>query len=96
LTCRLIDRPLRPVVSPAAFRNEVHVSGRSSRDQINPHDDVLHQRVLGRALMLSGIPFDGPIGAVRVAYSVDGTWIPHPTFQEGDAATFELSWPAGR
>ena len=42
------------------------------------------------ALMLSGIPFDGPIGAVRVAYSVDGAWIPHPTFEEGDAATFEL------
>jgi polyribonucleotide nucleotidyltransferase len=40
--------------------------------------------------MLSGIPFDGPIGAVRVAYSVDGTWIPHPTFDEGEAATFEL------
>src|SRR5581483_11556446 len=42
------------------------------------------------ALMLSGIPFEGPIGAVRVAYSVDGTWIPHPTYQEGDEGTFEL------
>ena len=34
--------------------------------------------------MLSGIPFDGPIGAVRVAYGQDGTWIPHPTYEEGD------------
>ena len=42
------------------------------------------------ALMLSGIPFDGPIGAVRVAYSQDGTWVPHPTYAEGDESTFEL------
>ena len=42
------------------------------------------------ALMLSGIPFDGPIGAVRVAYTTDGAWIPHPTYEEGDESTFEL------
>ena len=40
--------------------------------------------------MLSGIPFDGPIGAVRIAYSQDGKWIPHPTYEEGDESTFEL------
>src|ERR1019366_5110166 len=40
--------------------------------------------------MISGIPFEGPIGAVRMAYTTDGTWAPHPTFAEGDAATFEL------
>ena len=34
--------------------------------------------------MISGIPFDGPIGAVRMAYTTDGEWIPHPTFEEGD------------
>ena len=39
--------------------------------------------------MISGIPFAGPIGAVRLAHH-DGTWIPHPTYQEGDASTFEL------
>ena len=42
------------------------------------------------ALMISGIPFDGPIGAVRVAYTTEGTWIPHPTFEEGEESTFEL------
>ena len=42
------------------------------------------------ALMISGIPFDGPIGAVRIAYSPDGEWIPHPTYEEGDDGTFEL------
>ncbi len=40
--------------------------------------------------MISGIPFEGPIGAVRMAYTTDGTWAPHPTYAEGDAATFEL------
>ena len=42
------------------------------------------------AFMLSGIPFDGPIGAVRIAYSQDGEWIAHPTYAEGADATFEL------
>src|SRR5207245_1244287 len=35
-------------------------------------------------------PFEGPLGAVRIAYSTDGRWMPHPTYQEGDASTFEL------
>src|SRR5207244_5048019 len=42
------------------------------------------------ALMSSGIPFEGPIGAVRLAYTQEGTWIPNPTYEEGDAATFEI------
>ena len=39
--------------------------------------------------MISGIPFDGPIGAVRLA-DLDGAWVAHPTYQEGDESTFEL------
>ncbi len=58
-------------------------------DQVNPHD-VLAINAASAALMISGIPFDGPIGAVRIAYSVEGTWIPHATYQEGDESTFEL------
>src|SRR5580700_11395489 len=89
LTCRLIDRPLRPSF-PKGFRNEIHVVGTIfGADQVNPHD-VLAINASSAALMLSGIPFDGPIGAVRIAYSIDGTWIPHPTYQEGDESTFEL------
>src|SRR5580692_10049945 len=89
LTCRLIDRPLRPSF-PSGFRNEVHVVGTIfGADQVNPHD-VLAINASSAALMLSGIPFDGPIGAVRVAYNTDGQWIPHATYQEGDEATFEL------
>ncbi|HEY1827546.1 MAG TPA: polyribonucleotide nucleotidyltransferase, partial [Acidimicrobiales bacterium] len=89
LTCRLIDRPLRPSF-PDGFRNEVHVVGTIfGADQVNPHD-VLAINASSAALMLSGIPFDGPIGAVRVAYTTEGAWIPHPTYEEGEAATFEL------
>ncbi|MGI9080483.1 MAG: polyribonucleotide nucleotidyltransferase [Acidimicrobiales bacterium] len=89
LTCRLIDRPLRPSF-PAGFRNEVHVVGTIlGADQENPHD-VLAINGASAALMLSGIPFEGPIGAVRIAYTIDGEWVPHVTYQEGDAATFEL------
>ena len=83
LTCRLIDRPLRPSF-PEGYRNETHVVGTIlAADQVNPHD-ILAIDGASAALSLSGIPFEGPIGAVRVAYGTDGTWIPYPTFEEGD------------
>ena len=89
LTCRLIDRPLRPAF-PAGFRNETQVVITViGADQANPHD-VLAINAASAAFMISGIPFDGPIGAVRLAYSQDGQWIGHPTFEEGDSSTFEI------
>src|SRR5829696_4585227 len=89
LTCRLTDRPLRPAF-PDGFRNETQVVITVlGADQANPHD-VLSINAASASLMISGIPFDGPIGAVRIAYSQSGTWIPHPTYQEGDESTFEL------
>ncbi|MGH9069159.1 MAG: polyribonucleotide nucleotidyltransferase, partial [Acidimicrobiales bacterium] len=89
LNARLVDRPLRPSF-PAGFRNEVHVVATIlGADQVNPHD-VLVINAASAALMVSGIPFDGPIGAVRIAYSQEGEWIPHATWQEGDDSTFEL------
>ncbi len=89
LTCRLIDRPLRPCF-PDGFRNEVHVVGTTlAADLVNPHD-VVAINGASAALMLSGIPFDGPIGAVRLAYTTDGTWIPFPTYDEGEESTFEM------
>jgi polyribonucleotide nucleotidyltransferase len=89
LTCRLIDRPLRPSFAEG-YRNETQVVGTIiGADLENPHD-VLAINAASASLMLSGIPFDGPIGAVRIAYSVEGSWLPHATYQEGDASTFEL------
>ncbi len=89
LTCRLIDRPLRPSFE-AGYRNETQVVATIiAADQINPHD-VVAMNGASAALMLSGLPFDGPLGAVRLAYSTDGEWLPHPTFTEIDEATFQL------
>jgi len=58
-------------------------------EQANPHD-VLSINAASAALMISGIPFDGPLGAVRMAYSTDGELIGHPTYEEAEAGTFEL------
>ena len=89
LTCRLTDRPLRPSF-PDGFRNETQVvTTVLGADQVNPHD-ILSINAASAALMISGIPFDGPLGAVRIAYSQDGEWIPHPTYEEAENGTFEL------
>jgi polyribonucleotide nucleotidyltransferase len=89
LTCRLTDRPLRPSFAEG-FRNETQVvTTVLGADQENPHD-VLSINAASAALMISGIPFEGPIGAVRIAYTTDGEWIPHPTYAEIEAGTFEL------
>ncbi len=89
LTCRLTDRPLRPSFAEG-FRNETQVvTTVIGADQQNPHD-VLSINAASAALMISGIPFDGPIGSVRIAYSQSGEWIPHPTYEESENGTFEL------
>ena len=89
LTCRLTDRPLRPAF-PEGFRNETQVVLTVlGADMANPHD-VLSINAASASLMISGIPFDGPIGAARIAHSQTGEWIPHPTYEEGEASTFEL------
>jgi polyribonucleotide nucleotidyltransferase len=89
LTCRLTDRPLRPSF-PKGFRNETQiVTNVLGADHEQPYD-VLSINAASAALMISGIPFDGPIGAVRIAWSQDGQWIAHPTYTEGNEGTFEL------
>ena len=88
LACRLTDRPLRPSF-PKGFRNETQIVATVlGADLQNPHD-VLVINGASAALMISGIPFSGPVGAVRLAHH-DGVWMPHPTYQEGDSSTFEL------
>ena len=89
LTCRLIDRPLRPMF-PDGYRNEVHIVGTvMGADMENPYD-VLALNAASLALMLSGIPFDGPVGASRIAWSAAGEWIAHPTYEEGADSAFEM------
>ena len=89
LTCRLTDRPLRPAF-PDGYRNETQVVLTIlGVDMKNPHD-VISINAASAAFMVSGIPFEGPIGAVRLAYSQDGKWIAHPTYEEGEDGTFEI------
>ncbi|HVE94231.1 MAG TPA: polyribonucleotide nucleotidyltransferase [Acidimicrobiales bacterium] len=89
LTCRLIDRPLRPTF-PDGFRNDVDVVATIlGADQENPHD-VLAINAASAALRISGIPFAHAIGAVRMGFTQEGTWAPHVTYEEGDECTFEL------
>ncbi|HEX4902580.1 MAG TPA: polyribonucleotide nucleotidyltransferase, partial [Acidimicrobiales bacterium] len=89
LTCRLTDRPLRPSF-PDGYRNETQiVSTIMGVDGRNPYD-VLTINGASAALMLSGIPFEGPIGAVRMAFDTDGEWVPHPEHEEIEESTFDL------
>jgi polyribonucleotide nucleotidyltransferase len=88
LGARLIDRPIRPCFADG-FRNDVHVIAMvMAVDGENP-PDVLAINGASCALALSGIPFEGPVGAVRVSH-IDGAWVANPTFQESEQATFEM------
>jgi len=88
LTCRMADRPVRPLF-PKGFFDEVQIQGLLlSADGINNPDIML---ILGTsvALTLSDLPFQGPIGAVRVGY-VDGKFVANPTNAEMAKSSLEL------
>jgi polyribonucleotide nucleotidyltransferase len=80
LTCRLIDRPIRPLF-PDGFFNEVQVIATvlSSNNEID--SDIPAMIGASAALAISGLPFNGPIGAARVGYA-DGQFILNPTAAE--------------
>jgi polyribonucleotide nucleotidyltransferase len=88
LTSRLIDRPIRPLF-PHGFTNEVQVICLAiSADQEND-PDVLAMNGASAALCLSGIPFGGPIGAVRVG-RIEGKLVVNPTTSEQNLSSLEL------
>src|SRR4051812_22259484 len=76
LTCRLIDRPIRPLF-PDGFYNEVQVVATvmSCNPEIDP--DIVSMIAVSAALTLSGVPFNGPIGAARVGY-INGQYVLNP------------------
>jgi polyribonucleotide nucleotidyltransferase len=88
LTSRLIDRPIRPLF-PDGFRNEVQIICLVISGDLENDPDVLAMNGASAALCLSGIPFDGPIGAVRVGM-VDGKLIANPTTTQQKASSLEL------
>ncbi|MGH8750683.1 MAG: polyribonucleotide nucleotidyltransferase [Burkholderiales bacterium] len=77
LTSRLIDRPLRPLF-PEGFYNEVQVIATVMSSNNEVDSDIAALIGASAALTLSGIPFDGPIGAARVGYS-NGEYVLNPT-----------------
>ena len=80
LTSRLIDRPIRPMF-PEHFTNEIQIfcTVMSSDKKQNP--DIAAMIGASAALTISGVPFDGPMGAARVGF-IDGEYVLNPTFEQ--------------
>ncbi|MCH7923613.1 MAG: polyribonucleotide nucleotidyltransferase, partial [Nitrospinae bacterium] len=94
VTCRLTDRPLRPLF-PKGMRNEIQVIGTVlSADQEND-PDILTITGASAALSISDIPFDGPIAGTRIGY-VDGQFVVNPTFAQLNDSEIDLVVAGGR
>ncbi|MCL1587419.1 MAG: polyribonucleotide nucleotidyltransferase [Actinomycetia bacterium] len=88
LADRLIDRPLRPNFKDG-YRHDTHVVATTlAADLENPHD-IIALNGASAALTMSPIPFESPIGSIRLAL-MDGEWIPFPTYDQGDESVFEI------
>ena len=89
LISRLIDRPIRPLF-PKGYRNDIQIVAQLfSYDQEN-QPDTLAMLGASCALMLSGAPFEGPIGAVRVSRDAEGNLIANPTHQQAKASDLDI------
>src|SRR5215468_1889775 len=88
LTCRLIDRPLRPSFVKG-LRNEVQIV--ETVLALNPEHlyDVVAINAASMSTQLSGMPFAGPIGGIRVAL-IKGQWVGFPTYSQLEEATFDM------
>jgi len=88
LTCRLIDRPLRPSFVDG-LRNEIQIV--VTILSLDPNDlyDVLAINAASASTQLGGLPFSGPVGGVRVAL-IDGTWVAFPTVEQIERAVFDM------
>jgi polyribonucleotide nucleotidyltransferase len=88
LLCRLVDRPLRPLF-PKGFTHEVQVilTVISFDPQINP--DIPALLGASAAMSISGLPFNGPVGAARVGY-IDGNYVLNPTADQMEASQLDL------
>ncbi|QBF45547.1 polyribonucleotide nucleotidyltransferase [Janibacter limosus] len=88
LTCRLIDRPLRPTFKKG-LRNEVQVVISVLSVHPDHQYDVLAINAASLSTQISGLPFSGPIGAVRVSL-IDGQWVAFPNFSDIERSTFDM------
>ena len=89
LTSRLIDRPIRPLF-PDGFKNEVQVvcTVVSAEKDVDP--DIAAMLGTSAALAISGIPFNGPIGGARVAYSENDEYILNPSYSELATSSLDM------
>ncbi|BBH18259.1 polyribonucleotide nucleotidyltransferase [Nocardioides baekrokdamisoli] len=88
LTCRLIDRPLRPTFVKG-LRNEVQVVITVMALDPNQPYDVLAINAASASTQLAGLPFSGPVGATRVAL-IEGQWVAFPTHSQLEDAVFDM------
>jgi len=88
LTCRLIDRPLRPSFV-SGLRNEVQVVITVMSQHPDERYDVLAINAASLSTQISGLPFSGPIGSVRISL-IDGQWVAFPKFSDAENAVFEM------
>ncbi|HEY5789420.1 MAG TPA: polyribonucleotide nucleotidyltransferase [Gammaproteobacteria bacterium] len=88
LTSRLIDRPLRPLF-PKGFRNEVQVIATVMSVDPNMDPDIPSLLGASAALAISGLPFNGPIGAARIGY-IDGQYVLNPGYAELQQSQLDL------
>ncbi|MGB3258976.1 MAG: polyribonucleotide nucleotidyltransferase [Ornithinimicrobium sp.] len=88
LTCRLIDRPLRPSFV-SGLRNEVQVVISVLSLDPDHQYDVVAINAASASTQISGLPFSGPIGATRVSL-IDGQWVAFPNFSDAARSTFDM------
>jgi len=88
LTCRLIDRPLRPTFKKG-LRNEVQVVITVLALEPDTPYDVLAINAASLSTQISGLPFSGPVGGIRVAL-IDGVWVGFPTYGQLEEAVFNM------
>ncbi|HME79716.1 MAG TPA: polyribonucleotide nucleotidyltransferase [Mycobacterium sp.] len=88
LTCRLIDRPLRPSFVNG-LRNEIQVVVTILSLDPNEFYDAVAINAASASTQLAGLPFSGPVGGVRVAL-IDGQWVAFPTVEQAERAVFDM------
>lgn len=89
LTSRLIDRPIRPLF-PEGFNNEVQVVCTVVSTSKKTDPDIAAMIGTSAALAISGIPFNGPVGAARVAFHPETGYLINPTYEQQEASCLDM------
>ncbi|MCC6464606.1 MAG: polyribonucleotide nucleotidyltransferase [Planctomycetes bacterium] len=88
LTMRVTDRPLRPTFAEG-YNNEVQINGMTVSADPALDPDILMINGSSASVMLAGLPFDGPVGAVRIGH-IDGKFVVNPTYEQQDKGRLNM------